>query len=518
MVERAVYRGNKENIVQIIKANRICIFGGGTSGWLTATYLANNLNFPCEITVIESTKIGPIGVGEGTQPATARFLYDAGLDPKTWMDPSDAVFKLGVEFDGWTDKKFFVDNDFIEMTQMAADFYTTDYYVNRDIDEYLDWLPAYRLAKANKSPKLAGLDTHFALMGERQFGAVHFAAAKIVDSLKTLLGDRVKKFDTEIVKVETNENGIESLIDKDGNKHTADLFIDCTGFKSLLLEKHLGVDFEYITDLLPCDRAVAMPTQYTDPEKECHPYTKATTMNAGWRWTIPIYSRIGNGYVYSSKYLTPEEAEKELRESINEWDAEPNHLEMKCGIHKVIAHKNVVAAGLSAGFVEPLEATGITFTTKAVEVLSDLLNRGQGVWHQNSKNLLNESYDRNFWEIVAFVWAHYHFSTKSDTPFWNEIRNQTLDNLPPKVVDLIQRFVPSPSREFFINPESSFHVGHWFQVLKPSGVYDNHPPILKDDLEKYAEYFIEANRYRVDKVIDAFPNHYEFLKSWYGRV
>ena len=502
--------------MNIIKANNITIFGGGTSGWLAAVYLVNNIKFPCTITLIESTKIGPIGVGEGTQPATARYLYDAGLSPKQWMKPSNAAFKLGVEFVGWADKNFFVDNDFIENTQIGPDFYTSDFFVNKSVDEYLDWLPAYQLSKHNKSPKLAGLDTNFGLSGDRQFGAVHFAAFDIVETLRNIVGNKIKYFDTEIVKVNANNNGIESLLDKDGNLHRADLFIDCTGFSSILLEKNLGVDFISVNDILPCDSAVAMPTKYKNPETECHPYTKSTTMNAGWRWTIPIFSRIGNGYVYSSKYITPEEAEKELRDSIGEYEATANHLKMKCGIHEKIAFKNVVAAGLSAGFVEPLEATGITFTTKAIEILTGLLNQSQGIWHTQNKNIINEVYTRSFWEIVAFIWAHYYFSNRKDTEFWKDIHAQRNEDVPQHVLNVVGRFVPSPSREFYLYPESVFHVGHWFQVLHPAGVYKNHPAILTDEQKKYAEYFIKNNKFRVEQVIEMFPNHYQFLKNWYN--
>jgi tryptophan halogenase len=513
MVEWYIHRRGEK--MKIIKANRITIFGGGTSGWLTAAYLVNNLKFPCEITLIESTTIGPIGVGEGTQPATARFMYDAGIPPKAWMQPSNAVFKLGVELEGWTNAPYFVDNDFIENTKITKSFYTTDYFVNRPPAEFFDWLPAYVMAKANKSPKLGGYDTNFGFTDDRQFGAVHFAAFDIVDTIRKIVGDKIKYFDTKVVEVKVNEEGIQSLIDQEGRVHTADLFIDCSGFASVLLEKNLGVEFQSVTDILPCDRAVAMPTQYVDPEKECHPYTKATAMTAGWRWTIPIFNRIGNGYVYSSKHITPEDAEKELRQSINEHTAEARHLEMKCGIHKVVAHKNVVAAGLSAGFVEPLEATGITFTTKAVEILTSILNQNQGIWNNSGKSTLNDIYDRAFWEIVAFIWIHYHFSTKKDTKFWQDIHRQSAENIPPRVLEIVNQFFPSPSNKFFIYPESNFHVGHWFSVLHAGGVYKNHPPILEGDQEKYAEYFVKNNRFRCQQVLETFPNHYAFLKSWY---
>lgn len=503
--------------MKLIKANRITIFGGGTSGWLAAAYLSRNLTYPHEITLIESTSIGIIGVGEGTQPATARYLYDCGLDPKSWMKPSQAAFKLGVEFVGWTDDRYFVDNDFIENTIIGPDLYTPDYFISRPKHEFYDWLPAYQMAKENKSPKLAGLDTNYALTGNRQFGAVHFSATDIIKSLRNLIGDRIKYFDTEITKIDHDDTGITGLIDTEGRKHTADLFIDCTGFGSKLLEKTLGVEFVPIDDILPCDRAVAMPKQYENPQEECHPYTRATAMTAGWRWTIPIYTRVGNGYVYSSKYITPEQAEQELRDSIKEYDAKALHLTMRCGIHRQIAYKNVCAAGLSAGFVEPLEATGITFTTKAIEMLTSLLNQSNGMWHQNNKNTFNTIYDRMFWEIVAFVWAHYHFSTKKDTDFWRDIHQQIPDNVPEKVKEIVGRFIPTLHRSFFMHPESSFHVGHWFSVLHAAGIYQGHPQTIGGDLEKYAEYYIKNNTSRVNFVKEMFPNHYEFLKEWYDQ-
>jgi tryptophan halogenase len=498
------------------KVKKIIIFGGGTSGWLTAAYMTRNLKFPCEIMLIESEAMGPIGVGEGTQPATAKFMYDCGLDPKTWMKPSNASFKLGVEFVGWNENKYFVDNDFIENTIIAPGLFTTDYFVGKDKSEFVNWLPAYNLAKENKSPKLAGMDTNYAQTGHRQFGAVHFAAFDIVKTIKEVVGDRIQHVNTKIEHVETNEEGIVALVDKDNNRYTADLYLDCSGFSSILLEKNFGVKFTSVSDMLPCNRAVALPTQYKDPETECFPFTRSTAMPAGWRWTIPIFNRVGNGYVYSDKYITPEEAEAALREATGEYTAKANHLTMKCGIHDVVAHKNVCAIGLAAGFVEPLEATGITFTTAAVILVTDGLNRNSGIWNVPLKRDINRLYDTMFWEIVAFVWIHYHFCTKNDTPFWRDIRNQTLDSVPEKVKQYIDKFIPSPNKEFHHHPNSSFHVGHWFSVMNAGGVYDGHRPTIFGDVEKYAEYFIKNQSYRVGLIKEMFPNHYEFLKDWYG--
>lgn len=502
--------------MKINKVKKLIIFGGGTSGWLAAAYLTKNLTFPCEVILIESSDIGPIGVGEGTQPATARFMYDCGFEPKQWMKACSASFKLGVEFDGWTDEKYFVDNDFIENTIIAPDLYTVDYFVDKEKNKFYDWLPSYRMAKENKSPKLAGMDTNYAQTGNRQFGAVHFAAFDIVKVIKELIINKITYVDTKITEVKTNDDGISELIDQDGNSYSADLYIDCSGFQSLLLEKNLGVDFISINDILPTDRAVVLQTQHTNPQSDCFPYTKSTAMTAGWRFTIPIFTRTGNGYVYSSKYISDEEAEKELREATGEWNAKANFLKMRCGIHSSIAYKNVCAIGLAAGFVEPLEATGITFTTKAVEMVCQGLNITHGVWNAPLKNNINQLYDASFWEIVAFVWAHYYYSTKKDTQFWQDVHKYSPDQLPKKVSDIVGKFVPSPNREFYVNPTSSFHVGHWFSVLHAGGVYKDHKKMLYGEVEKYAEYFIQNQSHRVDLVSDMFPNHYDFLKDWYS--
>ena len=513
MVERSLHTCGEQTMINKVK--EIIIFGGGTSGWLTAAYLINNLKNPIKVTLIESTDLGPIGVGEGTQPATARFLYDCGLNPRTWMKPSRASFKLGVEFVGWNKDNFFVDNDFIENTMIGPGLRTVDYFASRPTQEFFDYLPAYQMAKRNKSPKLAGMDTNYAVPGIRDFGAVHFDAYSILDSLRDLIGDKIGYFNTKIVSVNKDQTGITGLVDQEGRTHTADLYIDCSGFSSVLLEKNLGVKFHSIEGFLPCNRAVVIPTPYKDPETECFPYTKATAMNAGWMFTIPTFKKTGNGYVYSDRFMSPEDAEKELREKIGEFEVPAKHLTMKCGSHEIVAYKNVVAVGLSAGFVEPLEATGITFTTKVVEQVVGLLNHHNGIWTDSAKSNLNVSYMNMVTEILAFVWVHYHFSSKSDTPFWKSIRSQTIDDVPESVKAILDHFIPALHGGMFLDRTSGFHVGHWFSVLHAAEMYKGTTSTLTPELEKYSEYFIRNQNNRIELVKEMFPNHYEFLKEWY---
>lgn len=513
MVERFVYNGGRKMNKQI---KELIIFGGGTSGWLTAAYLVKNLQSPCKITLIEDVSAGPIGVGEGTQPLTAKFLFECGIDPKRWMKPSNAAFKYGVELTGWNDIPYFVDND-TPTNYMASQIdFINRYFHNQPYEEYAKWHPAYRLAKKNVSPKLeTNLDVSFGI-GPEGFGAVHFSAYDIIDTLKKIVGPKIIHVDAKIVQAKTNSEGISDLIDDKGNTYTADLFLDCSGFKSALLGK--GVKSEFVSykeqGWLLNDSAVAMPTQYTNPQEECHPYTKATTMTSGWRWTIPTYKRIGNGYVYSSDFLSEEEAEKELRESVNDFETPVKHLKMRCGSHKEVAKKNVVGIGLAAGFIEPLEATGITFTTSLAKSVTDLLNLNGMNWDDKVRDFINQGFYEMSTEILAFVWSHYHFSKKDDTPYWKAIREQKLTDLPSDAQHIISQYWPKPKPFLFFSQQSMFTSIQWWSMIHAGGGY-NTSISLSEKEKDYFEYFIKNTNNRIEMAEELFPNHYEFLKEWY---
>ena len=240
-------------------------------------------------------------------------------------------------------------------------------------------------------------------------------------------------------------------------------------------------------------------------------------MKAGWRFTIPIFTRVGNGYVYSSKHISKEDAEAELRESIGEYVAPANHLKMKCGYHKEIAVKNVIAVGLSAGFVEPLEATGITFTTGAVMSIVDLLNNTGNIWNTETKGFINRGFSEMSEEILAFVWAHYYFSSRDDTPYWKEIREQKLEDMPKFIKDILSAFLPYPQRFLNLTPSSMFNITQWFSVLHAGGAYKDIEPYLTKTQERYGQYFVDSNNARLDLVEKMFKNQYEYLTDWYDR-
>lgn len=498
------------------KVKKITIFGGGTSGWLTAAYLTKNLAIPTEIVLIEDSEKGPIGVGEGTQPFTAKFLSQCGIHPKDWMKDSNASFKYGVELVGWNDKPYFVDNDTPDNSIIAHDFYTSDYFISRPYSELAEWHPAYKLARKNLCQKYDDYLDVNPRMGPFDFGAVHFGAYDIIKTIKKLILDRITYIDAKITSVQKDEEGIVALISDSGEQYTSDLFIDCSGFSSVLLEKELKIPFHNYNKYLYNDSAVVIRTQYTNPQEQCHPYTKATAMDSGWMFTIPTYKSIGNGYVYSSKHITPEQAEQELRDKIGEYVAPARQLKMKCGYHKQIAVKNVCAVGLSAGFIEPLEATGITFTTAVVSDITGVLNNSGNVWGEQQKTIINNNFDFMVNEIFTFVWAHYYYSSKNDTEYWQAIRNQKIDDLPEFSKKVLGMFLPIPQRFLNLAPNSMFSVTQWFSMLKAGGAYDNVQSYLTDKQTRYAKYFLECHNKRLELAEELFDNHYDYLTEWYN--
>jgi tryptophan halogenase len=500
----------------IHRVRKIIVFGGGTSGWLTAAYLVKNLNIPTEVVLIEDSSAGPLGVGEGTQPFTAQFIYDCGITPEMWMKDSDASFKLGVELVGWNQDPYFVDNDSSDNCVVAENLYTPEYFANKPYEEFSKWHPAYNLAKANKSLKIKDhLDLNFQ-MGPQGYGAVHFNAYKIIDTVKKLIIDKITYVDTKIENIGKDIHGITKLVGNDGVEYKADLYLDCTGFQSLLIGKTLETPFQSYSEWLPNDRAVVIPTQYTDPQQECFPYTRATAMNSGWMFTIPNFTRIGNGYVYSSKFISDEDAEKELREKIGEFEASARLIKMRCGFQKAIAVKNACAIGLSAGFVEPLEATGITFTTSVVKSVTDLLNMYNNLWNEEVKTHLNRGFYEMSVEILTFVWAHYHFSTKNDTPYWQHIRSIKITDLPKESQYVLGHYYPNPPKFLFFSPASMFNCVQWFSMIHAGGAYKDVAYDIDPKVNQYYEYFLDTLSYKTKKAKELFPNHYDYLKEWYS--
>ena len=501
--------------------NNIVIVGGGSAGWLAAAHLTYNLPPAVKITLVESTAIGTIGVGEGTQPFTTSFLLECGLEPKDWMPIAESTYKLGVLLDGWADNPAFVDNDVLDPAVIGRGIMMHQYVLSKGItkEEFHDWQPAWRFAKENKAPKCNDprLDLMPGAFGQ-PWDAVHFRAEALVDILKLSCKHKLKYIDDKIVEVFSDDTGVTGLLTENNGMIHGDLYIDATGFKSMLLEQTLQEPFVSFEDFLLCNRAVAIPTAYKNKQEEMIPYTKATAMESGWRWTIPTSTRLGNGYVYSDKFITPEQAEQDLRKVLDEWEAPANHIKMKTGTHRHIAVKNVYATGLAAAFVEPLEATGITFTTKGIQNLTTLIIQNGGSYNDDSATMLSDQYNLMVREIVDFIFLHYYCSQKNDTPFWNEVHRIPL---PSSSRTMLNHFVPNPPND--INRPgmyTMFHPGQWFALLFAFGAYDEHQGKIKldDNTMAYAEMVWDLHKHRIDKELELFPNHADFIEKWYNEL
>jgi hypothetical protein len=427
--------------------NNIIILGGGSAGFMTAATLLSE--FPNKkITLIESPNVPIIGVGESTIGGIKSWTKLLNIDDKDFLKHTDGSYKLSIKF-----------TDFYEKGKSFHYPFGEPYL--KDNKALLNdwWFKKFIYPKTNNSDYA---DSHFpqmALVNENKFfynekneipfdfnknTAYHFDATKFAHWLKNnfCLPKGLNYIKEDIVSIEQNENGIKSL----NNKHTADLFIDCTGFKSLLLGETLKEPFESYSDLLPNNSAWATRIPYADKEKELVTYTNCTAIENGWVWNIPLWSRIGTGYVYSDKFISDEDALIQFKEylmKIEPYKLIPcDHLEfknikMKVGIHKRLWVKNVCAMGLAAGFIEPLESNGLFSVHEfLIKLVRNLQREKVSQWDKDNFTFQCKFLFRNFAEFVAL---HYALSHRTDTKYWQDNFNKNweekLINLNPTLIN-----------------------------------------------------------------------------------
>ena len=518
------------------KIKKIVIVGSGTAGWLSAVFMQQR---HYEVILIESPDIPTIGVGESTQPLVTNYLNYCQLKQTDWMPPSSSTYKMGVMFEGWTDHKFMIDSESAAFSQMDATTSKTwgiDEIVianNMSPVEYMNWFPSYRMATNNKSPKF----------GKERFNYMHGHSIEPPNAVqwdnvfmqnylrKVCIERGVKLIKDNVVSADLDEKGyVKHLITKDNGNIEGDIFIDCTGFSAILLDKIYDVQWHSIEHMLPNNNAVVVRKKYTNPQQECHPYTNAKAMNAGWRWTIPTYHDISYGYVYSDKYIDKNDAEKEIRTKINEWDSPAKHVPFKAGTRETISVKNVYAVGLSAGFLEPLEATNLAFTVIAIGNLGKLLYETNDMYNEHMGRHISRMFSLQVDEIVNFIYMHYRMASKDDTLFWKEIKERPV---PDKIVPMYNAIKDGPmSQQAFqdmikkdmpgfkyVEPNHPiFAAGHWWQLLKGMGHYENIKKSYSDDFIKYSKMVLDVHKHRMDNVIKTFPNHYDFLTEWYESI
>lgn len=406
-----------------MKVNKICIVGGGSSGWMTAASLVKCLP-NIEVTLVESKDIGTIGVGESTLQYFRGFTEMLGLTDKDWMPHCNATYKTSIGFQNlfYKDERTihypFGENELSDKENGFDDIFALSCFH----EEFSD--PEAFQKYYNNNTVLAEKNRLFD--GALPTTAYHMDAVKFGNWLREVYcKDKIKCIEGKVGVIHTYENGVQSLVLEDGRIIEADLYVDCTGFKSLLLEGALGVEFNQFENLIN-NRAVAARVPYANREEEMINYTNCYGMDSGWMWEIPLWTRKGMGYVYCDKFITPEEAEKEFRKKIDAHphDLECRHIEFRHGIHEKVWHKNVVAVGLSYGFLEPLESTGLLTTHEVIKHLVTVLKRRGGIVGSVDRDSLNAVCKGVVTGLSGFVAAHYYCSQRNDTPYWRHVTEE----------------------------------------------------------------------------------------------
>lgn len=444
---------------------RVLIVGGGSAGWITAAYLDNYLNPPNRkdvlVGVVESARIGRIGVGEATIPTMKRTLARIGVPERDFLKHADATFKQAIRFDNWRSPGHRYYHPFDRLTATRFDRHGLRFLgSDRSIPFAETVSPQPALCDAGLSPKTPEDGDY---EGQMPY-AYHMDAEKFADYLRDLAKSRgVQHLVDEVVDVEQRENGdVAAVKTASGKRVEADLFIDCSGFARLLIGKTLGVPYREFGDYLLCDGAVAMQVSYdVHPQENVRPYTTSTALSAGWVWDIGLQNRRGTGYVYSSQFISEDEAEAELRahEGPHCKDVNARRLRFRTGRVEEAWKNNVVAIGLSAGFLEPLESTGLFFIEEAVDYLCELFPR-LGVDH--NRHLFNERMQARYSESLDFINLHYALTQREDTPFWREVRKP--ERMTPSLRALLERWeTKPPSRLDFTDQQQLFsHINFEF--------------------------------------------------------
>jgi len=413
--------------MQLNPIRKIVIVGGGTAGWMTAAPLALQLGGPCEIVLVESPDIGTIGVGEATLP-TIRYYNDLlQLDHADFIRKTQATFKLGIEFKDWghVGNRFF--HGFGDFGPPINGRPAHHYWLRlaRSVDrmpDLEDWSMPSRMARENKF--MMPTDAQPRITDAFTFG-YQFDAGLYAAYLRDYAMARgAKRVEGTITGVDQHpETGfVTTLRLADGRTIDGDLFIDCSGFRGLLIEGTLKAGYEDWSEHLPCNSALAVPCARVEP---LTPYTRSTAKGSGWIWRIPLQHRTGNGHVYSNAFTTDDQARQDLLDGLDgEALDEPRQLRFVTGKRKNSWVKNVVAIGLSAGFVEPLESTSISLIETGVGTLLEL-------WpDRDFRPELAAEYNRKigsrYESIRDFIIMHYKLTKRDDTEFWRYCANMTI--------------------------------------------------------------------------------------------
>jgi tryptophan 7-halogenase len=487
---------------QVVK--RVVVAGGGTAGWVAASALARQLGPLLDITLVESEQIGTVGVGEATIPTFRTFHALLGIDEREFMRETQASFKLGIAFENWArlgDRYIHPFGDIGKSTWMA-DFHHMWLMAKNEgfggnLDDYCFELQA---AEAGK----------FALPDKGEINyAYHLDAGLYAAFLRKKFGpEGIRRVEGKIERVEQDgESGfVTALVLENGDRVEGDLFIDCTGFRGLLIEQALGVGYEDWRHWLPTDSALAVQTASTG---EILPYTRAIARTAGWQWRIPLQNRVGNGIVFCSEYQSEDEARSELLGNLDgEPLTEPRLIRYTTGRRHKAWEKNVVALGLSSGFLEPLESTSIHLIQIGVTRLIKLFP-----FEGNFEALAtryNGRADTEIERVRDFLILHYKLTERDDAPFWRSCGDM---DIPDTLAERIELFLDSGN--VYQDGDDLFRVASWLYVMVGQRLMPKHCHYMGALLgEERLRRALDSLKTNIAAAVERMPAHKAFLERY----
>ena len=525
---------------------KILIVGGGSSGWMTAAALIKQLP-DIKVTLIESPSTPTIGVGESTIGQINTFFKYLDLKDEDWMRYCNATYKTSIKFINFrenpTNKPHVFHYPFGRYNLTGKPRMIMEWFIAKAKDPSLDpytfaefyhdsimMIDNNKLTK-NQDGNVEGFD--FA-----NDTAYHLDASLFGQYIKDhiCIPNGLTHILDDVVDIKKNETGeIEQLITKSGDTLTADLFIECTGFKSLLLEETMGVPFVPFSDTLLNDRAIATVIPYVDREHEMESVTSCTAIECGWVWNIPLWNRIGTGYVYSSQFASEQEAEEQFRNYLKSnsmrsphqveraESAEFRHVKIRHGVHKRSWEKNVVGIGLSMGFIEPLESTGLMLTHEGIIKLIHTLCNRNGVVTQFDIDCYNSAFYEQIVNFKDFISLHYALSMRDDTPYWKKVTSMTYstdmnDHIVSAGANMYKSLASNMHRDKSFASEGggilyiAAGMGHncinkaheeYLSVL-----YQESPELTPKVLKAWQEH-----RKTLMEHVDTLPTHYKFLQE-----
>ena len=488
---------------------RVVILGGGTAGWMTAAALVSQLPACCSVVLIESEEIGIVGVGEATLPHLRAFVAMLGLDEAEFMKATHATFKLGIDFRDFGRIGTRYLHPFGSFGTEFGGVHFHHYWRRLDLppESLFDCSVANVMAERNRfAPPSGDLSSPLSTYNY----AYQFDATRFAPYLRQWTVARgATRFEARVVDVEQHvESGdVMALLLDSGETVEGDLFVDCSGFRSLLLGQRMNAEWEDWSHWLPCDRAVAAPC--ASPVGGIEPLTRATAMSAGWRWRIPLRHRVGNGYVYSSAHLSDDAAAAALLASMEgEPLADPRILRFRAGRRKQSWVGNVVGIGLASGFLEPLESTSIYLAQGAIAQLIDLFPIGRTTDAERVE--FNRVADLEYDRIRDFLILHYHATTRDDSSFWDHVRTMRIPDSLASKIELWREAgrISKYSDGLFFEPS-------WIAVYVGQGVIPNHWDSRADAVEPgQLAAAMDRLRGQIAQAVEAMPEHSDYLSQF----